>query len=196
MHHSVNALRTDHVDIGSSPASDDLLGSAPDFIDNKNDYGSYEHLSRRECSPYSSQILTCISDVPSTKPSVASGQYQPTSASHIPPGEPMLDDIKVQYHQALGRPTKVYRFEDYKQEERKVNPESLKDRLWHPFSSRLEFEFAELLHDAYMSKSHISRLFDILERIKSRKEEFGLKGSDDVDNAWEKAKLHHPTVSA
>jgi hypothetical protein len=115
--------------------------------------------------------------------------------SSLPDRVPIRDDIKVEFHRSANLPTAVYAFEEFKRDRGAVNPDLLKDRPWHPFNSRLEFEFAELTHDAHMNKGQIARLLDIVHRARSRQDTFEFQHYDDVDLAWEKAKLFHPSVS-
>jgi hypothetical protein len=109
---------------------------------------------------------------------------------------PTRDDIKIEFHRSANIPTAVYAFEEYKRDQRTINPDLLKEKPWHPFNSRLEFEFAELTHDAHMNKGQVARLLDIINRVKSRQDTFKFKDCDDLDRAWEKAKLFHPPVSS
>lgn len=110
------------------------------------------------------------------------------------PYVPQLDDIKVQYHRSSHRPTQIYAFEDYKQEKRKVDPHVFSKQPWLPFNTRTEFDFAELAHEAHLSKGHIARMLDIIAAASSHPESFTFKTPADVDRAWKRAEQQYPTV--
>lgn len=109
----------------------------------------------------------------------------------------MIDDIKVKYHPSSQRPAAIYRFEDYIADRGPtVAPSTCDPDPWHPFASRLEFEFAELTHQAGMNHGQIDKLLGLIERIRNRESSFDFHTSKDVRAAWDKATLLNPNVSA
>ncbi|KAI0087282.1 hypothetical protein BDY19DRAFT_893062 [Irpex rosettiformis] len=110
---------------------------------------------------------------------------------------PEVDSIKVEYHRAAGIKPTVSSFEDFKRDPNmpKADLDPL-SKPWIPFESRTEFEFAEFTHEAHLNKPQVTRLLELIKKITAQKDQFLFKNSDDVDRAWEKAKLRHPTFSA
>ncbi|KAI0700634.1 hypothetical protein BC835DRAFT_1411979 [Cytidiella melzeri] len=117
------------------------------------------------------------------------------------PQHPSIDDIKVEYHAGAQRPTVVFAFEDFCEERLQPDPSVLNDKPWHPFNSREDFEFAELVHEARMSQDMINRLLKLMQKVNSGQSGLTFSTYADVRQAWEKASLFYPmftksTVSA
>ncbi|KAI0686029.1 hypothetical protein BC835DRAFT_1530148 [Cytidiella melzeri] len=117
------------------------------------------------------------------------------------PQHPSIDDIKVEYHAGAQRPTVVFAFEDFCEERLQPDPSVLNDKPWHPFNSREDFEFAELVHKAQMSQDMINRLLKLMQKVNSGQSGLTFSTYADVRQAWEKASLFYPmftksTVSA
>ncbi|KAG2157550.1 hypothetical protein DEU56DRAFT_722843 [Suillus clintonianus] len=55
---------------------------------------------------------------------------------------------------------------------------------WVPFRTRLDFEVAELAHEAALSQPQIDRLINLLHRSKQDSESFTLRNYKDVRNTW------------
>ena len=127
----------------------------------------------------------------------------PSSTSTIPnrtpspptPASPTynVDDIKVEHHEASGLGVHVYPFEEFNPRASDINPDP-SDKPWVPFTSRADFEFAELAHEAHLNKGQVTRLLTLIKKISSRQDTFTFHTTDDVDTAWEKAKLQYPSV--
>ncbi|KAG1808131.1 hypothetical protein EV424DRAFT_1574699 [Suillus variegatus] len=97
-----------------------------------------------------------------------------------------IDDIKVEYHPSSGIPTKVYRFEDYGRGPGAPPAVPEADPIpWQPFRTRMDFEVAELAHDAGLSHEQLDRLIRLIHR--SRIELFTLKNRKDVRDTWDAA---------
>lgn len=114
-------------------------------------------------------------------------------AEDAPVRQLQVDDIQVEYHYSAKRPAAVYAFEDFKRNFTgpRRRPD---DQPWHPFKSRTDFEFAELVHEAHLSNRQVKRLLAIIDKISDKKDRFTFKTADDVDRAWAKAKLRYPSV--
>ena len=122
-------------------------------------------------------------------------EHSPTldPTSQLPTESYNIDDIKVEFHPAVGIADCVYAFEDFNSRAPDVDPNP-SDKPWVPFASRADFEFAELAHEAHLNKGQVSRLLSLIKKISSRQDTFTFHTSDDVDHAWEKAKLRYPSV--
>jgi len=95
-----------------------------------------------------------VSDPPSLQPCLP--------LSLIQPAMPKKDDICTTYHLSSASTTKVSSFEDY--EKNGPLPHCLHHwKLWLPFHSKSEFSFAEIVHNAGMSKAEINSLVDIVQ---------------------------------
>ncbi|KAF6759067.1 hypothetical protein DFP72DRAFT_844827 [Ephemerocybe angulata] len=71
-------------------------------------------------------------------------------------------------------------------------PRSKKPRApWHPFKSRLDFEFAELLQGANLSKSQLDSFVTIVHKILKRPDEFSFKDGRHVSETWNAAMTAH-----
>ncbi|KAG2112398.1 uncharacterized protein F5147DRAFT_572506, partial [Suillus discolor] len=96
------------------------------------------------------------------------------------------DDIQVQYHPNSGRPTQVYHFEDYRcgpgtpAAPPKVDPEP-----WRPFRTRIDFEVAELAHEAALTHEQTDWFIKLIHR--SRCKLFTLQNCKDVRDTWDAA---------
>ncbi|KAG1761725.1 hypothetical protein EDD22DRAFT_619601 [Suillus occidentalis] len=110
----------------------------------------------------------------------------PPSGSTSPAPQHDIDDIKVEYHPSSGIPTKVYRFEDYGRGPGAPPAVPEADPIpWQPFRTRMDFEVAELAHDAGLSHEQLDRLIRLIHR--SRTELFTLKNRKDVRDMWDAA---------
>lgn len=137
--------------------------------------------------------LSSPSLTPVAQAAPAAPASPPAHDDHRPPA---LDDIKVEYHKASGRSPEIYAFEDFTRDEPEADPQllGLSEEPWKPFSSRLDFEFAELTHEAHMNKGQVSKLLEIIRSITGDKDKFTFKTVDDVDVAWSKAQSLYPSV--
>ena len=133
--------------------------------------------------------------------SSAAGQEQDVSGSEPPPPihqspiPPALDDIKVEYHQASGRRSKIYSFAEFTRDEpiaTELPPED--SNPWKPFQTRSDFELAELMHEAHMNKDQSQRLLDIFKDTSPKGDKITFDKVSDVDFVWKKAQLFYPSV--
>ncbi|KAG1891577.1 uncharacterized protein F5891DRAFT_1131602 [Suillus fuscotomentosus] len=110
----------------------------------------------------------------------------PSSGTASPAPQHNIDNIKVEYHPNSGRPTKVYHFEDYGHGPGAppVVPEA-DPTPWQPFRTCIDFEVAELAHDAGLSHEQLDGLIHLIHR--SRIELFTLKNCKDVRDTWDTA---------
>ncbi|KAI0091116.1 hypothetical protein BDY19DRAFT_991694 [Irpex rosettiformis] len=132
-----------------------------------------------------------------SSPSTEDGSPSMPDASRPTQPPPEVDSIKVEYHRSAGIKPTISSFEAFKRDPNmpKANLDLLSEP-WIPFESRTEFEFAELAHEARLNRSQVTRLLELIKEIAAQKDQFRFKNSDDVDRAWKKAKLRHPTFSA
>ena len=100
---------------------------------------------------------------------------QPTSQS-ASDTERRVDDIKVEYHPASGRSTKIYHLEDY-QRERPKRAAFTEDfsTPWAPFNSLQDFLFAEVALDCELKPEQVQTLLDITNDARSPDAAFTLR---------------------
>ncbi|KAH7906115.1 hypothetical protein BJ138DRAFT_1223855 [Hygrophoropsis aurantiaca] len=58
---------------------------------------------------------------------------------------------------------------------------------WQPFQTRLDFEVAELAHEAAMSKDQTNHLINLLHRCMRGSESFTIENQEDLHNKWNSA---------
>ncbi|KAI0092164.1 hypothetical protein BDY19DRAFT_928654 [Irpex rosettiformis] len=165
----------------------DVVGNMPSPAGPSVQVPSEDNLSSQ---PESERIPSCDEPGPSTFSSSRYGPLSDKSRSR----EAQRDDIKLEYHHSAHKPADIYAFEDFKRSESEARSNPIGEP-WAPFDSRTEFEFAELAHEARLSKRQIKRLLKLIDKISSRKDRFSFKTSDDVDRAWTKAKQRYPLFS-
>lgn len=111
---------------------------------------------------------------------------------------PQLDDFKVEYHPSSEIPARTYRFDEYEtQRPAAPSPGRILQLLgdpWHPFHSRDDFEFAEVVLEAGMSHKQISRLLEVVKRVQSGKSQLSFKSHNDITTAWQRASHQHARV--
>ncbi|KAG1786171.1 uncharacterized protein HD556DRAFT_1434837 [Suillus plorans] len=96
------------------------------------------------------------------------------------------DDIEVRYHPNSGRPTQVYHFEEYGcgPGAPTVPPEA-DPEPWSPFRTHIDFEVAELSHEAALTHEQTDRLIRLIHRSKNKL--FTLRNRKDVQDTWDAA---------
>ena len=74
-----------------------------------------------------------------------------------------------------------------KQEQAPPIPES--EEPWHPFATRLDFQFAELAVEARLNESHTRRFIDHIQEAAGRNpdSEFTFQSMKEYEEAWDKA---------
>ena len=93
---------------------------------------------------------------------------------------PQLDDIKVEYHLHSRIPSTVHLFSDFSRCHPTEDTMPRSASPWEPFRTRLDFEVAEIALAAAMTKDQTNRLFELMRRAASTKEDFTLQSHDEV----------------
>ena len=108
----------------------------------------------------------------------------------------MPDDIRVVYHPSTQQPTKTFRFEQYKQDHdrSKLDPDLLGEKPWAPFSSRDDFELAELCLQAGLNRAQIETLLQLFTRAKAGLSEITFTSFTSMQDAWTAASVKHSPV--
>jgi hypothetical protein len=129
---------------------------------------------------------------------------------------PQIDDIKIKPHpaNASGKRTRYCTYEDYTtdlpepkrrqppprggvqepvtsvSEEPPLNDPYTKydnAKPWTPFSTRLDFEFAQFMQAAHLKSAEVDQLVAIVRKILATPEEFSLKDGKQVRDTWTSA---------
>ena len=60
---------------------------------------------------------------------------------------------------------------------------------WLPFKTRIDFEFAEIAHEAFLTENVTERLIKLIHSVASadNKNEFTIKNQKDLTETWDKA---------
>ncbi|OJA20946.1 hypothetical protein AZE42_03510 [Rhizopogon vesiculosus] len=100
------------------------------------------------------------------------------------PPAPQLDDIKVEYHPHSRIPSTIQLFSDFSRCRPTEDTMPHSASPWEPFRTRLDFEVAEIALAAAMTKDQTNRLFELMRRAASAKEDFTLQSHDEVRTLW------------
>ena len=102
---------------------------------------------------------------------------------------PNAGDIMIEYHPHSGRDARVLSSEEYKEtlSDRSEPTEPPDIEPWRPFRSREDYEFAELVHDAALNRTHTERLIKLLQRCQDSPGSFTLRGYNDLKDSLESA---------
>jgi len=109
------------------------------------------------------------------------------------PDELEVDDIKVIHHPNAGIVECRFHFDDYCGSDPDSNPldyakyYSVDDleRPWRPFRTRLDFEVAEIMLDAYMNSQQTERMLALIHEAILKPESFTLSGFKDLSRIWD-----------
>lgn len=116
------------------------------------------------------------------------------------------DDIKIVYHPHSGLREEIISFEEWAERANKVADrniafalETIDKEPWQPFQSRVDYEFAEAMHDAQMSRPHVERMVACMKTATkdSPKTEFSIGSEPHLRKVWDLARMSKlSTVSA
>ncbi|KAG1721425.1 uncharacterized protein EDB91DRAFT_1240309 [Suillus paluster] len=108
---------------------------------------------------------------------------------HVPPPAHQQDDIKTEYHPHSGTTTKIDRFSDFHccTADRSRPPDN--STPWEPFRLCLDFDFAELVLNANLTKLQTNDLIGLIHHTAFEK--FSLTDHDGICKLWDAASPHH-----
>ncbi|KAK0492346.1 hypothetical protein EDD18DRAFT_1358011 [Armillaria luteobubalina] len=94
------------------------------------------------------------------------------------------------YHPSSGWPTQIVHFKDYRLSStfQHVEP-PIDTHPWRPFASRCDFELAEFILNAALTKKQMKTLFELLnlEAASNRSTEFNIRSPKDFKEHWDRA---------
>ncbi|KAI0085317.1 hypothetical protein BDY19DRAFT_1059668 [Irpex rosettiformis] len=165
----------------------------------------HDMASAQPCSqdmPTDPQLSLPPSSSPSPSPLPSPPPLTPSPSANAPlhdlqnaPESPSFDDIKVEYHPNATQKTTTYKFEQYHDVRPKINFAAMPDDPWRPFESRGDFEFAEIVHEARMSREVTERLLKLIHDIRAGDADLTFTSHRDMRQAWERASNLYPTFS-
>lgn len=105
-----------------------------------------------------------------------------------PPLGPALDDFRTTYHPRSNQQPKqrVDAFGDYNSSKPAPPPFTEPDP-WKPFRSKTEFEFADIVLQAALTRTQINQLLKVVHTLMAERPEFHLKTHSDLQDLWEVA---------
>ncbi len=89
------------------------------------------------------------------------------------------------YHPHSDRPTRVDTFEEYGNTH--MAPPPAKADPWAPFSSCVDFEFAEIVLAAGLTSKQVNSMINIIGRVSEGSNPFTFKNHNDLRMTWEAA---------
>lgn len=113
--------------------------------------------------------------------------------------QPAKDDIRIEYHDKSEMPPKHLSFDEYSfnnsQESESGRNVQTNAEPWRPFTSRLDFEVAELVLETHLNKNQTNSLLSLIRRCINDPASFSLDNSKDLNAIWEAARAKTTTVS-
>ncbi|KAF8971925.1 hypothetical protein BDZ97DRAFT_1901552 [Flammula alnicola] len=120
---------------------------------------------------------------------------------------PEKNEIKIEYHPSSHKEPLYFSFYDYNpaadlgtsSTEADESETHAKNKPWHPFRSRLDFEVAELILDTHMNKKQTDALISLIKQCANDPDSFTLSDSKDLSNVWQAARtrttaFEHKTI--
>ncbi|KAG1731406.1 hypothetical protein EDB19DRAFT_2008263 [Suillus lakei] len=111
------------------------------------------------------------------------------SNDHVLPPAIQQDDIRTEYHPHSGIPTKTDHFADFRCHTAAPSLVSENTTPWEPFSSRIDFDFAELILKANLTKLQTNELIGLIRRAVL--ERFSVTDYDGICKLWDAASSRH-----
>lgn len=116
--------------------------------------------------------------------------------------EPQPDEIRIEYHPTSQKPAVHLSLDDYldaadlgNSDKDAARAKSSNETPWHPFSSRLDFEIADLVLDTHMNSKQANGLISLIQRCVNNPEEFSLSSYDHISDIWKAARSKTSSVS-
>ncbi|KAG2160202.1 uncharacterized protein EDB93DRAFT_1261699 [Suillus bovinus] len=111
------------------------------------------------------------------------------SNDHVLPPAIQQDDIRTEYHPRSGIPTKTDHFADFRCNTAAPSLAPENTTPWEPFSSCIDFDFAELILKANLTKLQMNELIGLIHR--AALERFSVTDYDGICKLWDAASSCH-----
>lgn len=113
---------------------------------------------------------------------------------HVLPSAFQQDDIRAEYHPRSGIPTKTDHFADFRCHTTAHSQVPENTTPWEPFASRIDFDFAELILKANLTKLQTNELIALIRRAAF--ERFSVTDYDGICKMWDAASPRHANCSS
>ncbi|KAN0127630.1 hypothetical protein V8E53_014549 [Lactarius tabidus] len=101
---------------------------------------------------------------------------------------PTIDEFTTQYHPHSGRPPETQTSMDYIHKHPSSRLPPVNAEPWRPFfNTREDFEFAEILMEAGVSKGHSDRLLKLFKKCLGGNGTLTFSNHSDIKNSWDRA---------
>ncbi|KAG1833209.1 hypothetical protein F4604DRAFT_2019034, partial [Suillus subluteus] len=120
----------------------------------------------------------------------ARAALQDAPDDHVLPPAFQQDDIRTEYHPRSGIPTKTNRFGDFRCHTNTAHSQVPQNTTpWEPFGSRIDFDFAELILKANLTKLQTNELISLIRRTAF--ERLSVTDYDGICKMWDAASPRH-----
>lgn len=85
------------------------------------------------------------------------------SSSH-PTADYQDDDIRIEYHPSSGLATRIIKLDEYRESAKGSHDSDVDPEPWAPFRTREDFEFAELMLEAGMTKAQVEQMIKLVHK--------------------------------
>lgn len=134
-----------------------------------------------------------------TEPTTFENTVHINDSEFLPTSQPEKDDIRIEYNDKSGMQPIHLSFDEYSfnnsQERESGRNVQTNAEPWRPFTSRLDFEVAELILETHLNKNQTNSLLSLIRRCINDPTSFSLDNSKDINALWEAARTKTTTVS-
>ena len=96
-------------------------------------------------------------------------------------------DFKTEFHPRCNKPPLFQSYAEFRHHNCQQQP-PIKEP-WQPFSCRGDFEFAEIVLEAGLSKAQTNKLLSLIARISEGSAKVTFKNEDDLHHVWNQAAM-------
>lgn len=106
------------------------------------------------------------------------------------------DIFTIRYHPHSGRPSERRTFTDYIHKQQSSRVPLVNDEPWRPFfNTREDFEFAQILMEAGVTKDHSDRLLKLFKKCLSGNGVLTYSNHSEIKASWDRAETKLTAVS-
>ncbi|KAI0674805.1 hypothetical protein C8Q78DRAFT_502219 [Trametes maxima] len=102
-------------------------------------------------------------------------------------GSVATDSFRTEYHPRSGRPTTVHPIEEFTRVHDSQYKPPPQETPWGPFTTKADFEFAELSLQAALNKRQVDAFLQLIERLVRSEDRLTFRNQKDVETAWKGA---------
>lgn len=104
--------------------------------------------------------------------------------------QPAQGTVRISYTNNLKRKPEYLHPDEYlsRHEKKARKPRTFAEDPWHPFKTRSDFDFAELVFNAHLSREQISSLLGVVQRCIEGADSLTFGNYSDVHASWSEAR--------